>query len=111
MPACGCRSPGTLSLENLSQEIGRAGRDGDKAVCESLVCSDDLTVVENFAYGDTPALEAVRALLDELAATPDHFDVSFHELSSRHDVRILVVRTLLFRASLKTAGQVLKSKC
>ncbi len=92
------------SLENLSQEIGRAGRDGAKAVCESLICPDDLTVVENFAYGDTPALESVCALLDELAATygrpegeqTEHrFDVSLYELSSRHDIRILVVRTLL----------------
>ncbi len=94
------------SLESLSQEIGRAGRDGAKAVCESLVCPDDLTVIENFAYGDTPAPESVRALLDEVAATyrpsageqsqqNQHFDVSLHELSSRHDIRILVVRTLM----------------
>ena len=92
------------SLENLSQEIGRAGRDGDKAVCESLVCPDDLTVVENFAFGDTPAAESVRGLLDELNGLPDrrpggaqteHWDVSLHELSSRHDIRILVIRTLL----------------
>ncbi len=92
------------SLENLSQEIGRAGRDGDKAVCESLVCPDDLTVVENFAFGDTPAEGSVRGLLEEVAGLPDRppgggqaeqWDVSLHELSSRHDVRILVVRTLL----------------
>ena len=92
------------SLENLSQEIGRAGRDGDDAVCESLICPDDLTVVENFAYGDTPARASVRGLLGELIALPDrppeggppdYFDVSLHELSHRHDVRILVVRTLL----------------
>ncbi len=83
------------SLENLSQEIGRAGRDGDKAVCESLICPDDLTVVENFAFGDTPAAASVRSLLDELNRLPDSFDVSLHELSSRHDIRILVVRTLL----------------
>ena len=37
----------------------------------------------------------MRGLLEELAATPDDFDVSYYELSSRHDVRILVVRTLL----------------
>ena len=101
------------SLENLSQEIGRAGRDGDKAVCESLVCPDDLTVLENFAFGDTPAFASVRGLLDELAGLPEshpgggqtkghpgggqtqYWDVSLYELSVRHDVRILVVRTLL----------------
>ncbi|MCP3962880.1 MAG: RecQ family ATP-dependent DNA helicase [bacterium] len=83
------------SLENLSQEIGRAGRDGEPAVCESLVCPDDLTVLQNFAYGDTPSLDGVRGLLEEVAAEADRFDVSLIELSNRHDVRILVVRTLL----------------
>ncbi len=71
------------------------GRDGDDAMCESLVCPDDLTVVENFAYGDTPAQTSVRGLLEELGGLPDHFDVSLYELSHRHDVRTLVVRTLL----------------
>jgi ATP-dependent DNA helicase RecQ len=44
------------SLENYSQEIGRAGRDGKKAECEMLVCADDAIVLENFSYGDTPSL-------------------------------------------------------
>ena len=83
------------SLENLSQEIGRAGRDGEAAICESLVCPDDLTVLQNFAYGDTPALAGVRGLIEELTTLPEHFDVSYHELANRHDIRILVVRTLL----------------
>ncbi|MEM7585989.1 MAG: C-terminal helicase domain-containing protein, partial [Acidobacteriota bacterium] len=83
------------SLENLSQEIGRAGRDGEPAVCESFVCPEDLPVLRNFAYGDTPSREGIRGLVDELAETPDHFDVSYQELANRHDIRVLVVRTLL----------------
>ncbi len=83
------------SLENLSQEIGRAGRDGAPAVCESLVCPEDLPVLRNFAYGDTPAHAAVEGLMQELAATPDPFDVSYYELANRHDIRVLVIRTLL----------------
>ncbi len=83
------------SLENLSQEIGRAGRDGLEATCESLVTPDDLTVLENFAYGDTPALEGVRGLVTEIAEESDRFDVSYLELAHRHNVRTLVVRTLL----------------
>ena len=82
------------SLENLSQEIGRAGRDGQPALCETLVCSEDRVVLENFAYGDTPSLGAVRSLLDHLASADEH-QLSFHKLSSAHDIRILVVRTLL----------------
>jgi ATP-dependent DNA helicase RecQ len=88
------------SLENLAQEIGRAGRDGLQALCESLVCTDDLPALQNFAYGDTPDLEAVRSLLEELArsappADPGAMELSFYDLSARHDIRLLVVRTLL----------------
>src|SRR5690606_35695622 len=39
------------SLENYAQEIGRAGRDGEPATCEMFVCLDDVSVLENFAYG------------------------------------------------------------
>ncbi|MCI0357205.1 MAG: RecQ family ATP-dependent DNA helicase [Planctomycetaceae bacterium] len=83
------------SLENYSQEIGRAGRDGEPAICEMLVCLADLAPLENFAYGDTPTLPAVRGLVQEIFGLPPHFDVSYHELSARHDIRVLVVRTLL----------------
>lgn len=89
------------SLENLSQEIGRAGRDGNPSICESFVCPDDLTVLENFAFGDTPALEGIRGLVQELAAAPDQFDLSLYELSRHHDIRLLVVRTLLTYLELK----------
>ena len=83
------------SLENFAQEIGRAGRDGQPATCEVLFVPDDLNVLENFAYGDTPTAESVTNLLRELFALGDEFDVSYYELSAAHDVRILVVRTLL----------------
>ena len=54
------------SLENYAQEIGRAGRDGAPSECEILACGEDLTVLENFTYGDTPTPEALRDLLKEL---------------------------------------------
>ncbi len=83
------------SLENLSQEIGRAGRDGLPSICESLVSRADLIVLRNFAYGDTPSRTAIRGLLGELADDEDELQVSLYTLSSHHDIRILVVRTLL----------------
>ncbi len=83
------------SLENLSQEIGRAGRDGEPATCEVFVCADDLNVLENFAYGDTPSEAAVAALVEEVFAAGDEQDWSLPELAGRHDVRPIVVRTLL----------------
>ncbi|HEX4959974.1 MAG TPA: ATP-dependent DNA helicase RecQ [Thermoanaerobaculia bacterium] len=86
------------SLENLAQEIGRAGRDGLASVCESFYCTDDLLALQNFAYGDTPDLGAVRGLLAELAASSEgagEMELSLFDLAARYDIRLLVVRTLL----------------
>jgi len=83
------------SLENYSQEIGRAGRDGQPSNCEMFVCPDDLNTLENFIYGDTPSLESVRGLLAEVFAQGEDFDVSLYDLSYNHDIRQLVVGTLM----------------
>jgi ATP-dependent DNA helicase RecQ len=83
------------SLENYSQEIGRAGRDGDNATCEVLACDEDLVVLENFVYGDTPTLEAIKRLIEVLFSLGDDFDISLTTLSRDHDIRSLVLRTLL----------------
>ncbi|MEZ6122191.1 MAG: ATP-dependent DNA helicase RecQ [Planctomycetaceae bacterium] len=83
------------SLENYSQEIGRAGRDGLPSVCETLACPDDLTVLENFVLGDTPTAAAVGRLLAEVFGQEEEFDISLYELAQLSDIRPLVVRTLL----------------
>jgi len=83
------------SLENYSQEIGRAGRDGQPSLCQMLVCPDDLTVLENFIYGDTPDETALHSLIQELFSFGEKFDVSLYTLSNTHDIRPLVLRTLL----------------
>ena len=83
------------SLENYMQEIGRAGRDGEPAHCQLLANPDDLTVLENFTYGDTPDSGSLAALIRWLLAQPAQFDLSVHELSGQFDVRPLVINTLL----------------
>jgi len=84
-------------LESYSQEIGRAGRDGEPAVCELYACQEDIPTLENFAFGDTPTREAVEGLLDEIFANDEgaQFAVSEYELSVRIDVRPLVLKTIL----------------
>lgn len=83
------------SLENYAQEIGRAGRDGLPAVCEVLGSGRDLTVLENFIYGDTPEPLAVSGFVAFIAGQEESFSLSVTELSRQHDLRPLVLTTLL----------------
>ncbi len=83
------------SLENYSQEIGRAGRDGETSICQMLICIDDFSVLENFVYGDTPTQAAVRGFIEWLFSQQAQFDINLYELSSTHNIRPLVLRTLL----------------
>lgn len=83
------------SLENYMQETGRAGRDGQPSICELLLCPDDVATLENFSYGDTPTAEAVQGVVAELMGQPDEFDLSVYDLGARHDIRNLVLSTLL----------------
>lgn len=83
------------SLENFAQEIGRAGRDGKPSICELLICTDDLNVLENFIFGDTPSQSSLQSLMAELFSHNEQFDISLYTLSAQHDIRPLVLRTLL----------------
>jgi len=83
------------SLESYSQEMGRAGRDGLKSTVEMLACADDVPALENFVYGDTPTVSSLSSLIKELLSLGKDFDVSQFDLSFRHDIRMLVLRTAL----------------
>ena len=83
------------SLENYTQEIGRAGRDGLPAICEMLACGDDLTVLENFIHSDAPSPRALANLVDRVLRLGPVFDVSPYELSTICDIRPGVVSTVM----------------
>ncbi len=83
------------SLENYAQEIGRAGRDGGQAQCLLLYHGPDRIPLENFVYGDTPSPTAVDGLVRELFDGREELTLNLYGLSSAHDLRPLVLRTLL----------------
>jgi len=83
------------SLENHTQEIGRAGRDGEYARCEMLACGDDLTVLENFIYSDAPSPRGLGNLIDRVLRLGPVFDFSPYELSTVCDIRPSVVATVV----------------
>ncbi len=82
------------SLEGYTQEIGRAGRDGQLAICDLLACVDDRTVLENFIFSDIPSERAVRNLLERVLRLGETFDVSIYELASTCDIRQTVIETI-----------------
>ncbi|MCP3431406.1 RecQ family ATP-dependent DNA helicase [Stutzerimonas stutzeri] len=91
------------SVENYSQEIGRAGRDGNASDCLVLANRDSLSVLQNFVYGDTPEREGIRCVLDELlqAGAGGQWELMLNQLSDQSNIRQLPLKTLLVQLELR----------
>ena len=84
------------SIENYSQEIGRSGRDGNESMCEVLANNDNITVHENFVYGDTPEKKSIVELLTQIQNTQeDYLEIKMLSLANELNIRLLPLKTLL----------------
>ena len=85
------------SLENYSQEIGRAGRDGAPSHVRAVRLRGRRPDAGELRVRRHAHAEAVAGLLDDVFANDvgRQFEVSDYELSGRLDIRPLVLRTIL----------------
>jgi ATP-dependent DNA helicase RecQ len=84
------------SIENYSQEIGRSGRDGEKSFCEILANIDNINILENFIYGDTPEEDSIYKLLCNIKHNNGFiWEVKLTALSNELNIRMLPLKTLL----------------
>ena len=83
------------SIENYAQEIGRAGRDGQRSECILLGNTSGLTVLENFVYGDTPEPSSINFVLDQIRENTPQWEVMALRLSRDSNIRQLPLKTLL----------------
>jgi len=54
------------TLENYSQEVGRAGRDGLPSACLMFLAASDIPVLEGFARGDTCSKKDLQLWMQEV---------------------------------------------
>jgi ATP-dependent DNA helicase RecQ len=85
------------SIENYSQEIGRAGRDGAQAQCIFLANLEGLNTLENFVYGDTPEQQGIAYVLNNIGqeCVDGQWEMQIQSLSNASNIRQLPLKTLL----------------
>jgi ATP-dependent DNA helicase RecQ len=90
------------SIENYSQEIGRAGRDGFPSNCITLANLDGINTVENFVFGDTPELVGIEHVLANIKTECQNgrWELQGLSLSNASNIRQLPMKTLLVQLEL-----------
>ncbi|KAK0476539.1 P-loop containing nucleoside triphosphate hydrolase protein [Armillaria luteobubalina] len=78
------------TLENYSQEVGRAGRDGLPSTCLLSLSVPDIPVLEGFSRGDTCSKTSLELWMQEVAlkspSTDGTLDFNHYQRSKSYDV-------------------------
>ncbi|MGB2740632.1 MAG: RecQ family ATP-dependent DNA helicase [Cognaticolwellia sp.] len=90
------------SIENYSQEIGRAGRDKANAACYTLANLDGIHTVENFVYADTPERVSIDYVLQNIRneMQNNEWELQVLSLSNASNIKQLPLKTLLVQLEL-----------
>ena len=90
------------SIENYSQEIGRAGRDRGNAACFTLANLDGIHTVENFVYADTPEKSSIDYVLKNIRSEMQNgqWELQVLSLSNASNIKQLPLKTLLVQLEL-----------
>ncbi|KAL1681528.1 P-loop containing nucleoside triphosphate hydrolase protein [Schizophyllum commune] len=79
------------TLENYSQEVGRAGRDGLESECLMFISPPDLPTLEGFARGDTCNKKDLEKFLHEVMSKPTAkdgtLDFNHYQQAKDYDIR------------------------
>ncbi|TFK57018.1 ATP-dependent DNA helicase [Heliocybe sulcata] len=79
------------TLENYSQEVGRAGRDGLPSTCLMFLSAPDISVLEGSARADTCSEKDLQRWLHEVAtktpAADGTLDFNLYQQSKQYDIK------------------------
>lgn len=96
------------SLESYSQEIGRAGRDGQPSKCMFYLCGEDIHLRDVFAVGDIPSRESLHLLLNDIfspanikLAAGETFQVAHYEQGRQFDIRPTTLSSIYAQLELR----------
>ncbi|EJD47681.1 ATP-dependent DNA helicase [Auricularia subglabra TFB-10046 SS5] len=98
-----------FGMAGYSQEVGRAGRDGKPSKCTLFLHTGDRCVLENFARGNTPSKDSVRAMVKHTCIEAigqgtkrhDVLEINAYKLSRDVDIREVTLGLLYAQLELR----------
>ncbi|KAI1761310.1 ATP-dependent DNA helicase recQ [Hypoxylon sp. FL1150] len=97
------------TIEEYSQQVGRAGRDGKLSSCMLYICRDDFWLKECFVRSDLPSRQSLQRLLEDIflfkpaAELPGGDEVikrNESALEMKHDITLNCLRIVLAKIEL-----------